>query len=234
MRSRPCPPTGPGAPLCGRLRNGLDPIKITALKGSLEALMPAESRAFEYALGIFAVLIGLAVADIAASFHRLLRHKSQVRWDPLALLAASYALCTAVYMWFDIWAVRHFGATRHFFFYTGLVIELFILYLIAAASLPDETSGAVDLRQYYQQNRRHYWVLVALFQFGYVAFGVYFAGGEPAGRPLWVVVNEWVLMCAPLGIAVAMVALRSRTAHYLGLATLYLIMVLHYGGAAID
>ena len=196
--------------------------------------MPAETRAFEYALGMFAVLIGLAVADIAASFHRLLRQKSQVRWDPLALLAASYALCTAVYMWFDIWAVRHFGLTRHFFFYIGLVVELFILYLIAAASLPDEASGAVDLRQYYQQNRRHYWQLVALFQFGYFAFGVYFAGGEPPGRPQWVVVTEWVLMCAPLGIALAMLALKSRTAHYLGLAALYLVMVLHYGGAAIN
>src|SRR4249919_2273111 len=140
--------------------------------------MPAETRAFEYALGMFAVLIGLAVTDIAASFHRLLRHKGQVRWDPLALLAAGYALCTAVYMWFDIWGVRHFGVTRHFFFYTGLVAELFILYLIAAAALPDEASGAVDLRKYYQLNRRHFWGLVALFQFGYFAFGIYFERGE--------------------------------------------------------
>ena len=103
--------------------------------------MSPETRAFEYALGMFAVLIGLAVADIAASLHRLLRNKGRVRWDPLALLAACYALCMAVYMWFDIWGVRHFDATRHFFFYIGLVAELFILYLIAAASLPDETSG---------------------------------------------------------------------------------------------
>jgi hypothetical protein len=196
--------------------------------------MPAETVAFEYALGLFAVLIGLAVTDIAASFHRLLRHKGQVRWDPLALLAAGYALCMAVYMWFDIWGVRHFGATRHFFFYIGLVAELFILYLIAAASLPDEAGGPMDLREYYLQNRRHYWSLVALFQFGYFAFGVYFAGGEPAGLPRSVVVVEWILMCAPLLIALAMLGLKSRTAHYLGLAALYAIMVLHYGGAAIN
>jgi hypothetical protein len=108
--------------------------------------MPAETRAFEYALGMFAVLIGLAVADIAASFHRLLRHKAQVRWDPLALLAACYALCMAVYMWFDIWGVRHFGITRHFLFYLGLVAELFVLYLIAAASLPDEASASTTCK----------------------------------------------------------------------------------------
>jgi hypothetical protein len=196
--------------------------------------MTADSRAFEYALGIFAVLIGLAVADLAGSFHRLLRYKKQVRWDPLTLLAATYALCMAVYMWFDIWGVRNFSATRHFYFYTGLVVLLFILYLIAAAALPDEASGAVDLREYYMQNRRHFWSLVALFQFGYFAFGVYFAGGEQPGRPTWVVLVDWALMAAPMLIALAMVWLRSRAAHYVALVLLYVIMFLHYGGASID
>jgi hypothetical protein len=196
--------------------------------------MPPESRAFEYALGIFAVLIGLAVADIAASFHRLLRNKRQVRWDPLALLAASYALCMAVYMWFDIWGVRHFELTRHFPFYVGLVAELFVLYLIAAASLPDETRGPVDLREYYFQNRRHFWLLIAVFQMGYFAFGLYFSRGEPAGLPIWFLVFEWALTSGPLIIAIAMLRLKSRTAHYLGLAALYVIMLLHYGPMAIN
>ena len=196
--------------------------------------MAPESRAFEYALGIFAVLIGLAVADIAASFHRLLRHKAQVRWDPLALLAAGYALCMAVYMWFDIWGVRHFGMTRHFLFYIGLVAELFILYLIAAASLPDECIGDMDLREYYLANRRHFWTLIALFQFGYFAFGVYFERGKPAGLPLSVVALMWILMTTPLAIALAMLGLKSRLAHYLGLLALYAIMILHYASATIN
>ena len=196
--------------------------------------MPVETRAFEYALGIFAVLIGLAVADIAASFHRLLRSKSQVRWDPLALLAAAYALCMAIYMWFDIWGVRHFELTRHFYFYMGLVAQLFILYLIAAASLPDETSGVIDLREYYARNRRHFWRLVALFQFVYFAFGVYFARGEPSNIPMWIMLVSWGLMTAPLVIALVMLGLKSRTAHYLGMAALYIIMALHYGAAEIN
>ena len=196
--------------------------------------MAPESRAFEYALGIFAVLIGLAVADIAASFHRLLRHKAQVRWDPLTLLAAGYALCMPVYMWFDIWGVRHFGMTRHFLFYIGLVAELFILYLIAAASLPDESIGAIDLREYYLANRRHFWTLVALFQFGYFALGVYFARGEPAGMPVSVIVLMWILMTTPLAIALAMLGTKSRLAHYLGLVALFAIMILHYGSATIN
>jgi hypothetical protein len=196
--------------------------------------MPSDSRAFEYALGIFAVLIGLAVADIAASFHRLLRSKAKVRWDPLALLAAFYALCMAVYMWFDLWGVRHFDLTRQFYFYIGLVVELFVLYLIAAASLPDEFDGSINLRDYYLQNRRHFWGLVTLFQLGYVGFGAYFAGGEPAGLPRSVLLLSWAQMLAPLIIALVLLGLKSRTAHYLGLAALYVIMAAHYGEAIIS
>src|ERR1035438_3842874 len=111
--------------------------------------MTPESRAFEYALGLFAVLIGLAVVDIATSFHRLIRNKASVKWDPLALLAALYALCMAIYMWFDLWGVRHFDATRHFLFYLLLFGQLFILFLVAASSLPDEADTSIDLREFY-------------------------------------------------------------------------------------
>lgn len=196
--------------------------------------MTPEVRAFEYALGIFSVLIGLAVADIAASFHRLLRHRGQVTWDPLALLAAAYALCMAVYMWFDIWGVRHFGATRHFLFYLGLVGELFILFLVAAASLPDEADSRTNLRDYYTTNSRYFWSLVALFQLLYFAFGLFFAGGEPADMPRSIVVLMWTLMTAPLLIALALSAWRARWLHYVGLGLLFAIVLLHYASAQIN
>ena len=196
--------------------------------------MAPETEAFEYSLGIFAVLIGLAVADVAASFHRLLRNKSQVIWDPLALLAAGYALCMAVYMWFDIWGVRHFNATRHFFFYLGLVAQLFLLYLVAAASLPDEIGGPIDLREYYRDNRRHFWRLVTLFQFVYFAIGIYFTRGMPKDIPPSIDLLLWGLMAAPLIIALALLGLKSRAMHYLGLGLLYVVMVVHYAAMEIN
>jgi hypothetical protein len=55
--------------------------------------MTPEMRAFEYALGLFSVLIGLAIADIATSFHRLVRSRQGVTWDPLT--PTSCALYTA-------------------------------------------------------------------------------------------------------------------------------------------
>jgi len=196
--------------------------------------MTPEVRAFEYALGIFSVLIGLAVADIAASFHRLLRHRSRIDWDPLALLAATYALCMAVYMWFDIWGVRHFGATRHFLFYLGMVGQLFLLFLVAAASLPDEADGQTSLHDYYASNGRYFWSLVALFQLVYVAFGFFFTGGDSDNTPRSMLALIWALMTAPLLIALALSAWRARWLHYVGLGLLFAIMLLHYASAQIN
>jgi hypothetical protein len=188
--------------------------------------MTPESRSFEYALGLFAVLIGLAVVDIATSFHRLIRNKASVKWDPLALLAALYALCTAIYMWFDLWGVRHFDATRHFLFYLVLVAVLFVLFLIAASSLPDEANGSIDLRDYYAGNRRYFWFLVALFQLGYVGFGIYFVGVRFD--------LLFIQMIAPLAIALVLLAIKSRVVHYIGLGLMFAVMLAHYAPASIN
>jgi len=196
--------------------------------------MTPEIRAFEYAMGLFSVLIGLAIADIAVSFHRLTRSKLQVRWDPLTLGAALYTLCMAVYMWFDIWGVRHFAITRHFLFYLGLVAALFVLFLAAAASLPDEVSEAVNLREYYARNRRYFWSLIALFQFGYVGFGLYFGASESGRLPLSLDILLWALMSAPFAISLALLLLKSRSAHYVGLALLFALMLAHYAPMQIN
>ena len=192
----------------------------------------AEETAFEYAMVLFSVLIGLAVADVATSFHRLMRHRQHVRWDPLVLTVAVYALCTAVYMWFDIWGVRHFGITRQFLFYLGLVAELIVLFLMAAASLPDDVDNATDLTAYYAGNRRYFWSLMALFQFSYSAFGFFFAGGE-GGLSLETTILLYVLMIAPFAISTTLIFTGSRALHWVGIGLLLGIMLLHYGMARI-
>jgi len=130
--------------------------------------MTPEMRAFEYALGLFSVLIGLAIADIATSFHRLMRSRTPVNWDPLAMLAALYALLIAIGMWFDLWGVRDVAAACHFFFYLIMVAQLFIVFLIAAASLPDDAESGHDLPEFYSRNHRNFWLLIVLFQVGYI------------------------------------------------------------------
>ncbi len=192
-----------------------------------------EATAFEYAMGLFSVVIGLAVADIAISLHRLLRRRRTVQWDFLALAAAAYTFCMAVYMWFDIWGVRHFGGTRHFFFFLALVVQLFILFLAAAASLPDD-ADSLDLRAYYDENRRYFWMLLLLFQLGYSMIGLYFLGSDVAHAPLWLAILMLALMTAPIVVCVALLLAKSRAVHAIGIAILFALMVLHYAPAQIN
>src|SRR5260221_2900740 len=161
--------------------------------------MTPEIRAFEYALGLFSVLIGLAVADIAASAHRLARTRLPVTWDPLALMAAFYALVMAIGMWFEIWAVRNVSQTRHFFFYFSMVASLFVLFLIAAASLPDDPAVDGDLRAYYERNRRYFWFLGGLFQARDNERGRYFFGGKICGRANAITPHLLQHLCHVLG-----------------------------------
>ena len=196
--------------------------------------MTPEIRAFEYATGLFAVLIGLAVVDLATSFHRLLRSSTRVRWDPLALMAALYALCLVVAMWFDLWGVRHFDATRGFFFYLSFIAEFLVLFLVAAASLPDQPAEGTDLREYYEHTRRYLWTLLVIFQALYVADGVYFSRGESARIPHWALVLLNVLMLLPLVISVVLMLAKSRAVHYVGLSLLFVVLVLHYAPASIN
>jgi hypothetical protein len=50
--------------------------------------------------------------------------------------------------------LRNFAAIRHFVFYLLLFAQLFVLFLVAASSLPDEANSSTDLREFYAANRR--------------------------------------------------------------------------------
>lgn len=196
--------------------------------------MTPEIRAFEFSLGLFSVLIGLAVADVATSFHRLVRHHPRVRWDPLALLAALFALVITVGMWFDLWGIRNATSVRHFFFYLVLVGAFFILFLIAATSLPDEVSGTADLRAYYAGNSRYFWSLVTLFELWYVILGYYFLTSMLDRVPHRVIVEIAVQWAALVLIPLALTTLKPRWIHYGGLLLLFGVTFWHYGRYAIN
>jgi len=200
--------------------------------------MGSESTAFEYAMGLFSVLIGLAVVDVATSFHRLARVRKSITWDPLTLIIALYTLCAAVYMWFDLWGVRNFAAARQFFVYLSLVATFFVLYLTAAASLPDEVE--TDLRAYYEKNRRYFWTLMTLFQALYTAFGIFLfltaneaSGNDFQSQRPWVAMVLLILMAAPTLVSASLVFLKSRPSHYVGAGMLFALMLIHYAQAQI-
>ena len=119
---------------------------------------------FEYITALIAVVIGLAIADLATSLHRLLRSRSAVRWNWVSPVAALVILTELFNLW---WQWRGFtgstmGDVAPYF------ASLILLFLAASVTLPDVVpEDGIDLGRYFDDNRKYFWVVygsyVALF-----------------------------------------------------------------------
>ena len=115
---------------------------------------------FEYITAIIAVVIGLAIADMATSLHRLLRNRKVVRWDWVAPLAALMILTELFNLW---WRWHGFNGRT-----IGEVVpyfaELILIYLAACVALPDEVpANGLDLGRYFDENRSYFWFVYPSF-----------------------------------------------------------------------
>lgn len=113
---------------------------------------------------IFAgIIVGLAVADQLVSLHRLLMRRNDVRWDPLLLWLSAIVMVTQVQVWWTVAGGQSVAMTIADFL--PAMFGLVILFLLAAASLPDGADaddGGVDLRLYYARHQRYVWTLFTL------------------------------------------------------------------------
>jgi hypothetical protein len=116
---------------------------------------------FEYLLLFAAVILGLAISDLAVSLHRLLNAAQRVRWDALSLLAAALAFERIVIQWWTWHAADRIATGLTFGMFLGILISTVLLFLMAAVALPDETGDDIDLRVYYARVHRRYWLLFA-------------------------------------------------------------------------
>lgn len=178
-------------------------------------------HAYEYMVGLFTIIIGLAVVDLATSFHRLMRIRTTLRWDPLTLLAAAFALMLSITMWFKLWSVRAFPVIGDYLFTLSLCMEYLLLFLIAAACLPDEPEPGIDLRRFYAGNRRYLWGLVVLYQLFNIGHAVYFYTHGERGHLLHFVLSFGI----PLAVGAVLFVSRSRLVHYLGVSLLLVMLV---------
>jgi hypothetical protein len=115
---------------------------------------------FDYITALVAVVIGLAIADLATSLHRLLRNRRIVQWDWVSPLAALLILAELFNLW---WRWRGFTGTT-----TAEVIPYFValilIYLAACATLPDQVPAqGIDLRQHFDENRSYFWFVYATY-----------------------------------------------------------------------
>ena len=106
------------------------------------------------------VVVGLAVADMATSLHRLLRNRRRVRWDWVAPLAALVILVELFNLW---WSWRSF-AGNSLADVAPYFVVLVLLFLTAAATLPDEVPDqGLDLGDYFDETRAYFWALYGIY-----------------------------------------------------------------------
>ena len=122
---------------------------------------------FEYILPLVSVLVGLAVADLAVSLHRLLRRRRRVRWDALPLATALLAVLAVLEVWWIFYDAREAAYFTTLGGFLPLAAQLFLLFLLNAAALPDDVPAeGLDLRAFYDANGPYFWSLFA----AYIAF----------------------------------------------------------------
>jgi len=116
--------------------------------------------AFEYTSVLASIIIGLALVDILVSLNRLIRAGGSVRWHWAAPAAALLVVLTIIQIWWSSYSPRDVAMTIGQFL--PLLVELVLLFLLAAAVLPDEVpAGGLDLRLYYDRNGPYFWTLFA-------------------------------------------------------------------------
>jgi len=109
---------------------------------------------FELFFGLTAIILGLALTQMASNLHGLLLAGRRVRWAPEPVLLMVIILLVIVFVWLNQWEERGVVAIG-FPHALLLVLKLLALYLGAAFVLPAIEPGAepVDVYAHYDRTR---------------------------------------------------------------------------------
>lgn len=114
--------------------------------------------AFEYTSVLASIIIGLALVDVLVSFNRLVRAGKAVKWHWAAPVATVLVVLTLIQIWWTLYRPEDTSVTIGEFL--PLLVELVILFLLAASALPDDIPAeGVDLKTYYHSNGPYFWSL---------------------------------------------------------------------------
>jgi hypothetical protein len=116
----------------------------------------------EFILAFVGIILGLGVADLLLSFHRLLRARQRVKWHWLTLALALQMLLAVVVFWW--WSFGWYNSLRSLTIsqFAPHLVFLILSFLMIAAALPDEVpSEGIDLKLFYFDTAPHLWTLVS-------------------------------------------------------------------------
>ncbi len=166
--------------------------------------------AFEYVSVMASIIIGLGLVDILVSLNRLIRAGRLVRWDWAAPLAAVLVVLTLIQIWWSLYEPNERTMTIAQFL--PQMVELVILFLLAASALPDEVpEEGIDLKVYYDRNGPYFWGLFTAGLGWLLVVGV--TQLAVAGASPWsFIAGRWVDV-AVLGVFASLIFVRNRWWH---------------------
>jgi hypothetical protein len=188
---------------------------------------------FDYSMGLLTILMGLALADVTFSFHKLAIRARTIRWDGRPLMAAALVVVECVRLWFGHWTLRNFSVALTFPIYFGLFIEMLLLVLLASASLPDEPSDDCDIGAVFDQRRRYFWSLFAAYHAMYFMFWLIFGATNAAGTAPASAI-DWIRVVAPIFAFALLAVVRVRWLDYLVPAAFITFYIARYWHATLS
>ena len=191
---------------------------------------------YTFLVPLVSVFVGLAVTDVAKSLHVLLRARARVRWDWLPLAAAFAPVLSAWGLWWRLFSSADATAFLTLGGFLPLAAELVVLYLLNAASLPDEVpASGLDLRDFYHANARYFWTLYAVFVAAVVvqrAVGLA-TGGLPEGvtqaEAAWTLADNLGQFLLFIGLA----TVRRRWVHAVAVVVLLALILAGWSGMSL-
>src|SRR5262245_49189665 len=132
----------------------------------------------DFAIGLMTIITGLAIADMVASAHLLFMNRERVRWDWLAVLAATLIFLLIVSSWgISYRAMGNQNIDPPLWLFVIGLSQIIPVYLAARASLPDAVGpDGISLASYYAEVGRYFWTSVAFTYAVFVAYGAYSQG----------------------------------------------------------
>lgn len=142
--------------------------------------------ASEHMLVLFSIVIGLGLTELLSSFHNLVHPAARTKWHWLPAFWATNVFISVVFWW---WMMSFFGRLEELPNFFGVVLILLgpvLLYLLATSVLPDVAPGdAIDLKEFYFQNRRRYFGFGATYTFVLWIQAPLFHWDVPFAQHLW-------------------------------------------------
>lgn len=187
---------------------------------------------FEYLAIFYGIVVGLALENVASSFHRLLAAGKRVRWHwmaPTNAIGSATATLGQFWLW---WVARDMKIPNPRFvtFLPGAVTAI-LLYLVCAATLPDDVPAeGIDLREFYFSTRRQFWSLVAAV--GLIGMiGEIWALARTGFDPRFVVFHTPILIGSLVVamLAASLIYVRASWWHAVGIVAITTATFLFYG-----